>query len=614
MRNIWRSSNDPKRCDNVRAAARRAAPQPRAPVIRRPLSANPLMVLARRTPSNKQHQIQCRNAYLQTEVQTENGDECVDMCRVQGLWQTYLKSIRALCHEDFWRVFLSMHKSSATQQDATLKAVKPLFVTNTCDKKLFPSSRRALMQKIDTLPDFWGNVLHTTRIDLRSFDLPSGTTSVVFKFINPLWAWLIAARQQDPSELHWRPVEEGRRCNVYGGGIQFGEFFRTACGAVPQSASVMAVQLHWDGTTARKLQACPICVGVGNTNRATSSAQFCVAYVPHVSDEKNRAWRESDKSTTVRHHIKQQSARAILAVLEEAAIRGVRCTLPNHQGQEVQRILFPRLCALNFDQPEAQSFFGLQNTWSCTKCRRRKGYSAFRRNSKHETADMHYLYEWANDRHSPHCKMARQKLERWGFNYRRECCLLTCAPNLLVRIPGRDEIFPCVDFRDRMHGLEVFLHRVIMQTLDLVVKTAPLRRLLDRRLAIIGSRAFRVNGKTMRKPKSIFSDVDMSACDKVAVVFLLSYVLGPSGDDILPEIAMTPLRTAVAHTQLILIACRGQRMYTEQELRLIFDRGFLTIFAALESVKQWEYNCRVQEALHDEAPPPKRFKKQSRWC
>ena len=186
MRNIWRSSNDPKRCDNVRAAARRAAPQPRAPVIRRPLSANPLMVLARRTPSNKQHQIQCRNAYLQTEVQTENGDECVDMCRVQGLWQTYLKSIRALCHEDFWRVFLSMHKSSATQQDATLKAVKPLFVTNTCDKKLFPSSRRALMQKIDTLPDFWGNVLHTTRIDLRSFDLPSGTTSVVFKFINPL--------------------------------------------------------------------------------------------------------------------------------------------------------------------------------------------------------------------------------------------------------------------------------------------------------------------------------------------------------------------------------------------------------------------------------------------
>ena len=612
MRNIWRDRNDPTRCDNVLAAAR-GEPQPAAAaVIRQPVAANPLMLLARRKPTNKDHEIESRKAYICRSVDYRS-DDCVDMCRVQGLWKSYLQEIRGLCNQDFWQVFLSMHKTSATQQDATLQAVKHVFVKTKEDRKLFPSSRRALMNKITMLPDFWANVLHTITIDLTAFDLPSGTRSVIFKFINPLWAWLIAARRQDPLELHWRPVEEGRRAPLYGGGIQFGQFFKTAYRSVPLGASIMAVNLHWDGTTARKLQASPICIGVGNTNRANSSTQFCVGYVPHVPDEKNRAWRETQKATTVKHYIKQRCARAILAVLEEAAIRGVRCTLPNQHKLEVERILFPRLCALSFDQPEAQSFFGLQNTMSCSKCRRRKGYSAFRRGSKHETADILYLYAWANDPRSSHRNMAREKLERWGFNYRRECCLLTCAPNLLVRVPGSRDLFPCVDFRDKMHGLEVFLHRVLMLTLDLVVKAAPLRRLLDDRLRCIGSRAFRVNGKTMRKPKSVFSDVDMSACDKVAVVFLLSYVLGPSGDDILPELVMMPLRTAVAHAQLMLIACRGQRMYTEPELRVIFDRGFVQLFGALESVKLWEYNSRVQEALNDDAPPPKRFKRQTRY-
>ena len=75
---------------------------------------------------------------------------------------------------------------------------------------------------------------------------------------------------------------------------------------------------------------------------------------------------------------------------------------------------------------------------------------------------------------------------------------------------------------------------------------------------------------------------------------------------------MMPLRTAVANAQLMLIACRGQRMYTEPELRVIFDRGFVQLFGALESVKLWEYNSRVQEAVNAEEPPPKRFKKQTR--
>ena len=104
---------------------------------------------------------------------------------------------------------------------------------------------------------------------------------------------------------------------------------------------------------------------------------------------------------------------------------GVKCTLKNQHYIEIQRLLFPRLCSLNFDQPEAQSFFGMQNKRGCSKCRRRKGYSAFRRGSGHDTVDIENLYQWANDPRCPHRKLAREKLERWGFNYRRQCCLLT---------------------------------------------------------------------------------------------------------------------------------------------------------------------------------------------
>ena len=53
----------------------------------------------------------------------------------------------------------------------------------------------------------------------------------------------------------------------------------------------------------------------------------------------------------------------------DAATRGVRVRLKNRTGREVARVLFPRLSSMNFDQPEAQLMFGLQNKQGCSKCR-----------------------------------------------------------------------------------------------------------------------------------------------------------------------------------------------------------------------------------------------------
>ena len=617
MRNIWRNEDDPLRCDNIAAAASEAASvatvaSVASNVILEPVLTDPLMLLARRRPTTNFEDMLARQAYVCTASDFASHD-CVDMCRVQDLWQSFLRDVRALCSEAFWNVFLPMHTFPGTHLESALQAIKKQFVQAKQDKKMFPSSRRALIDKIGKLRDFWVNVLHTTTVDVAKFKLPSGTKSVEFKFINPVWAWLMAARRQDPLALHWRPVARRHGVPLYGGGIQFGEFFKTACRGLPRQTSVMAVALHWDGTSAHRVSSSPICIGVGNTNTSDSSAQFCIGYMPHVPDETNRQWRDTTASTTVKHYIRQRCARAILSVLEEAATRGVRCRLKNQRNVEIERVLFPRLSSLNFDQPEAQSFFGLQNKKGCSKCRRRKGYSAFRRGTEQNGADVRHLYRWANDEQSPHRKLAREKLARWGFNYRRECCLLTCTRNLLVHIPGRPEVFPCVDFRDRMHGLVIFLHRVIFQTLDLIVKGSRLRRVLDNRLTIVANRGFRVVGRELRKPKSVFTDVDMSASEKASVIFLLPYVLGPFGDAILPEIVMLPLRTAVAQAQLILISVHGRRLYTEQEFSIIMDRGFVTMFGALESIREWDFNARMTQSLNDEeAPPPKRFKREDR--
>ena len=74
-----------------------------------------------------------------------------------------------------------------------------------------------------------------------------------------------------------------------------------------------------------------------------------------------------------------------------------------------------------------------------------------------------------------------------------------------------------------------------------------------------------------------------------------------------------PLATAVAQAQLILIAARGRRSYSKTELINIFDKGYIMLFGSLESVRQFNYERKVQQwAMGSNPNPPKRFKRKSR--
>ena len=316
-------------------------------------------------------------------------------------------------------------------------------------------------------------------------------------------------------------------------------------------------------------------------------------------------------------HIRQACAAAILRVLEQAATNGVTCRLLNIRNQDVTRLLFPRLASMNMDQPESQKFFGMQNKTSCSKCRRRTGYSAFRRKaSAQDGSQVTRLYRIANEEQSRFARSAQRKLKRWGFNYQRRCCLTDVSDNLLVRLPGQNEVYPCVDYRDSLHGLGIFLHRQIMEAFEEMPLKAEVKRTLDQRLAYIGQSRFLrgSSGKTYRVQKTIFAETGMTVNDRCCILFMLPHVLGPTAD-ILPERLRLPILTAIARAQIMTIAVRGLRKYTESEFKEIFDRGFVELFGALECVR--ETNYAIRNELHDRLPgqwkAAKKFSRKERW-
>ena len=613
-RNLWKHASDRTRCDNV-AIVTETPPAPPAPmpallpIIVAPVS-NGLYELARRRPTTATEMRAQRQVYIVPPFTGRRPGHARDMVSLQDAWDDFKASVRETCSPKFWTFFLAMHTCSAAAIDSALGTARRLFLRpNSHEWKMWPPTKRALYTKIYKLESFWPKVMHTVQINLKAFTLPSGTTQLEFKFVDPLWAWICAARRMDPLDLQWQPVHMGAE-PLYGGGIQFGQAFLEAVKSCGPDAFPMCFSLHWDGTSAHGVHAAPICIGVSNTNRQTADSHFCVGYTPVTPDAKQIA---STVATNLKHYIRQQCSAAILRVMESAAVGGVMCRLRNREGTETLRLLYPRLMAMNFDQPEAQLSFSMVNRHSCSKCRWRKGHSAFRRGSRQKGTVVKRLYAIANDTHVETTAIknaARKKLTHWGFAYQRPCALHSVCDLVLVRRRSVDEVYPCVDFRDVMHALKIFLHRVIvLDTLAEIKLSEIIKRVLMQRLHLISNRqAFRGrDGKNYRAYKQLFSAADMSAEDKVHIIFLLPHVLGHNGE-ILPPETREPMLTAIAQAQLLLIAVTGHRTYTRHELRIVFDDGWRLLFGCLERVHAviHQHNVAIARAKNEPDPPPPR--------
>ena len=149
----------------------------------------------------------------------------------------------------------------------------------------------------------------------------------------------------------------------------------------------------------------------------------------------------------------------------------------------------------------------------------------------------------------------------------------------------------------------MFLGHVFCESLDYIPFEAEARRTLDARLSCLGAqRYFRdPSGVVYRKQKTIFAETNMTAHEKAQLLFWLPHLFGPVADNILPDPQLhRPLMTAVARAQLIIIAGRGLRCYTQAEFRDIFDQGFLSIFGSLQHIRTLSYHIRLRR--HQQHP------------
>ena len=379
MRNIWKHEADATRCDWAIRQARQvqivpttvlpdpvSAQQAEVPLIQQPVIVTArrapttcLTDLARRSPMTTDN---CRKAYTVDRHQVPLHTQPKDMRLVQDEYNKCLSNMYYKCCPKFWLMFLSVHKFPVNVIDTMLATTKRAFLEKNSEEwKQFPPSRRRFLEKTGSGADFWPLVKHSCRINLTGVTrkpLASGTQSLTFEFLDPVWAWLCTASRLPPQELHWKPAAQNPDNPKYGGGIQYGKCFRQACLACPPGGYPMCISLHWDGTSGGGISSDPICIGVMNTNNCGAETQCCIGYMPHAPDYSRPEFCKTTDFTKIKFHIRQECCRAILRVIQNVTRRGIVCTLPNRLNHMVDRLLFPRLVSMNFDQPEARLFYG----------------------------------------------------------------------------------------------------------------------------------------------------------------------------------------------------------------------------------------------------------------
>jgi len=327
---------------------------------------------------------------VDAQIITLNKADVCDFCPLQDEWDVLLQDVAEEYDDKFWTFYLELHDQSTVAIDAAIRGARKAFNLRS---PTFAGSKKTMMRKVKGMAaPFFERVMHIELIDLRKFGVPY---KLPFRFLDPAWAWIVAADRLPPEDINWIPrvMTNASGERLYGAGVQYGESFAQAFRSIPAGTFPMLYNLHWDGTAAHGLSAVPVVVAVSNFNGQSTDAHTCIGYLPTV-DEKLFTSR---KATEVKFHIRQQCLGAVLSVLETYATMGVRCRVRGPDGTHVTRILFPRLMATSLDQPEVQLYYGQLNRTSCIHCKRRKGRSAHRKASKQSGQLIQTLYNILED-------------------------------------------------------------------------------------------------------------------------------------------------------------------------------------------------------------------------
>ena len=647
MRNYGLGSNDYRRCDNVIRIP--IGPDMentnddnviRIPVVTNTFADDPrcaqLLTRRRRADDdgpNNYTEVDYNHPVIYARA------EPIDMVVIQAAWTKHLLQTKALACPSFWRFFQALQDQPQVAIDAALQAARSTFLKNASEKErraFIPSKKELLRRMKRIVPQFWPKVTHSIEIDLARFDI---NKKLVFRFINPMWAWIVAARRLPQGTLQWRATSQINRATgqrLYGGGMQYGQAMERACSSCPVGTFPMGINCHFDGAHAHGMWTTPITIGVANANGQSALGHVCIGFFP--KPDLGRHFSTTVKSTQVKHYIRQRCIAAVLSVLEEGARRGVRCSISS-----VVRTLYPRLMAMNLDQPEAQAYYGMKNGTSCSKCRfvlmtlsvfflelvflildgtrcvrRRKGRSAHRRATSQSGLTVNTLYNIVeNDTATEEMRLlASEKLSRWGFNPKRRCLLTTVAKHLLVRTRSEpDEVFPCLDWRDKLHGLFSFLFRIFDKIFDNLHLSSNTKQILESRLlqvCLAGDLRDPISNHAYRVQRNLFDGKNLTTYDKVCIFFLLPHVIGHRCT-ILPERQRFHILSALTLAQKLIIAVRGRRSYSVQELNQIFDTDYIALFTHLESLHEVNSDKRHRKRMRRHMQNPQKYKAPTRF-
>ena len=367
------------------------APVITAPVITGPARPVPLWVLARREMPPWGRVTTC----VIPNSRAVSREYVCDYTEMQDNWWEYVKSAHSLCPPVYWKLQEALLLQTSKCRDDVMTVVREIVDARCVGNRSWPKTTRALKQHLQSkLGNFVDNIMFSTKIDLRRYNLP-GINEVTFEYLDPIVIWLECANAlvNDDIKLEWEAKmmqhpHTGEE--VYGAGVQYGFLFRDACRRLPSSGKVALFNVSWDGgsTGFGSRSAVPVCVQVMNTNSCSPLGIEIVGYLPYV--EVTDVYKEHPDCVRARRHVLQTCIQHVIQCINNRARHGFFGIIGSQRMH-----LFPVLGMLTLDTPERVKYFGLRNMRSCGICRLRAGRSVMRTATRHDPAQIKTLYDVA---------------------------------------------------------------------------------------------------------------------------------------------------------------------------------------------------------------------------
>jgi hypothetical protein len=293
----------------------------------------------------------------------------------------------------------------------------------------------------------------------------------------------------------------------------------------------------------------------------------------------------------------------LLADIEARAQNGFHCRI----GLE-KFLMFPRLGAMSLDTPERVKYFCLARNRACGYCRLRQGRSVTRAATRHDPVQLSDMFTRANvstqnrDEQRQR-KRARQKLSRHGWKSNKRCRLTDKADKCLVHVSLGDDVPPPYAGLIQFEKMHTFFINYCTYCLDQLSQCVPKESYKIVAEGVNGCYQFRdpITGRTHPRLTTVLKMTHLTAERRVRAIFYWAHVLGTNATCIYEDVC-AEAQAVVASLQLLLIATRGHRAYTESELDMIFGQMGREFFRNLEAIAQFTHDRRIARAKTDTTP------------